>query len=297
MSALERMKPDPIPAIRPLPEFAVTGERARWYAEMKESLQVPWMGVITMAYAHYPAFFRELWRGLKPLVESRPFIDEAKALQALVEERAAGLSPPPISERLDRLGYGDREIKAIHETNEVFSHGNHLYALIATIARLLMEGGDMGGAAETPPAFDGRHAPDVSVPFVLMEPHHADAPTRESFDDVKKVLGLPFVNTDYRAFARWPSYWAAAWGDLREVAGGPPHEAICQAYHDHLAAAVTGRLPNPGGLSSEALIGAAGEDGAGKDGVGEVTEMCRLFQWLLPGLSVNVAYLKTQIKG
>ncbi|MCH7865783.1 MAG: hypothetical protein IIC56_11295, partial [Proteobacteria bacterium] len=132
MSALERMKPDPIPAIRPLPEFAVTGERARWYAEMKESLQVPWMGVVTMAYAYYPAFFRELWRGLKPLVESRPFVDEAKALQALVEERAAGLSPPPISERLDRLGYGDREIAGLRETNEVFSHGNHLYALIAT---------------------------------------------------------------------------------------------------------------------------------------------------------------------
>ena len=124
----------------------------------------------------------------------------------------------------------------------------------------------------------------------------ADAPTRETFDDVKKVLGLPFVNTDYRAFARWPSYWTAAWGDLREIAGGPPHEAICQAYHDNLAAAVIDRLPNPGGLSSEALIGAAGEDAAGKDGAGEVMEMCRLFQWLLPGLAVNVAYLKRQIK-
>ena len=297
MTRLERVKPAPIPAIHPLPEYDVSGERAQWYREMKEALQVPWMGVVTMAYAHYPAFFRELWRGLKPLVTSRPFIGEAKALQALAEDRAAELSPPAIAERLAQMGYGEREIEAIIQTNAVFSHGNHLYALIATIARLLMEGGEMGGAAGTPPAFDGRHAPDGSTPFVLMEAHHADAPTRETFDDLKKVLGLPFVNTDYRAFARWPSYWAAAWGDLREVAGGPAHEAICQAYHDHLAAAVTGRLPNPGGLSCEALIAAAGEDGAGEDGIGEVTEMCRLFQWLLPGLAVNVAYLKIQLKG
>ena len=297
MTRLVRVKPDPIPAIHPLSEDDVSGQRGQWYREVKETLQVPWMGVVMMAYAHYPAFFRELWRGLKPLVTSRPFVDEAKALQALAEDRAAGLSPPTIAERLAQRGYGEREIEAIIHTNEVFSHGNHLYALIATIARLLMEGGNMGGAAGTPPAFDGRHAPDGSQPFVLMEAHHADAPTRESFDDVKKVLGLPFVNTDYRAFARWPSYWTAAWGDLREIAGGPPHEAICQAYHDHLAAAVIDRLPNPGDLSSGALIGAAGEDAAGEDGIGEVMEMCRLFQWLLPGLAVNVAYLKTQLKG
>ena len=291
MSALERMKPDPIPAIRPLPEFAVTGERARWYAEMKESLQVPWMGVVTMAYAYYPAFFRELWRGLKPLVESRPFVDEAKALQALVEERVAGLSPPPISERLDRLGYGDREIASLRETNEVFSHGNHLYALIATIARLLIEGGDMAGPGDTPPAFEGRHAPDVTVPFVLMEAHHADPPTRDVFEDIKEVLGLPFVNTDYRAFARWPSYWAAAWGDLREAAGTPPHEAIRQAYHDRLVAAAAGGLANPGGLDAKALRRAAEEDA----GIQEITEVCRLFQWLLPGLASNVAFLKVQL--
>ena len=291
MTRLERVKPAPIPAIHPLPEYDVSGERAQWYREMKEALQVPWMGVVTMAYAHYPAFFRELWRGLKPLVTSRPFIGEAKALQALAEDRAAELSPPAIAERLAQMGYGEREIKAIIQTNAVFSHGNHLYALIATIARLLMEGGEMGGAAGTPPAFNGRHAPDGSTPFVLMEAHHADAPTRETFDDLKKVLGLPFVNTDYRAFARWPSYWAAAWGDLREAAGTPPHEAIRQAYHDRLVAAAAGGLANPGGLDAKALRRAAEEDA----GIQEITEVCRLFQWLLPGLASNVAFLKVQL--
>ena len=108
MRKLERLKPDPIPALHPLPEYAVSGERAQWYREMKEALQVPWMGVVTMAYAHYPAFFRELWRGLKPLVTSRPFVDEAKALQALAEDRATELSLPTIAERLAAGGYGER---------------------------------------------------------------------------------------------------------------------------------------------------------------------------------------------
>ena len=71
MTVIERIYPDPIPVIHPLPEYRVTGQRAIWYAETKEVLQVPWMGVVTMAYSHYPNFFGELWRGLKPLCKSR----------------------------------------------------------------------------------------------------------------------------------------------------------------------------------------------------------------------------------
>ncbi|NQU59802.1 MAG: hypothetical protein HQ512_01610 [Rhodospirillales bacterium] len=294
MIKLARIKPDPIPAVHPLPEYAVEGERAQWYGEMKAALQVPWMGVVTMAFAHYPAFFRELWRGLKPLVASRPFVEEAKALQDLVEGRVAGLNPPPIGERLTGMGYGMREISSIRDTNDVFSHGNHAYALIATIARMLMENGSMDDKSSgTPPVFEGRHAPDLAVPFVLMEAHHADPPTQAGFEDVKAVLGLPFVNTDYRAFARWPSYWAAAWGDLREVAGTTAHEAICQEYHDRLAKAVGNSLPNPGGLGAQSLRQAAETDAS----IDEVLQVCRLFQWLLPGLATNVAYLKLQLTG
>ena len=44
-------------------------------------LQVPWMGVVTMGYTHYPTFFGELWRGLKPLCESRPFVEAFQGLR------------------------------------------------------------------------------------------------------------------------------------------------------------------------------------------------------------------------
>lgn len=50
MSLIERIYPDPIPEIHPLPEYFVTGQRAEWYAETKDTLQVPWMGVVMMAY-------------------------------------------------------------------------------------------------------------------------------------------------------------------------------------------------------------------------------------------------------
>ena len=51
-------------------------------------------------------------------------------------------------------------------------------------------------------------------------------------------------------------------------------------------------LPNPGGLSSDVLRAAAEADAS----LEEVTQVCRLFQWLLPGLIVNVAYFRHQLE-
>jgi hypothetical protein len=290
MTELPRLCPEPIPAIHPVPEVRAEGQLARWYAEVKAALQVPWMGVVTMAYAHYPAFFGELWRGLGPLVASAPFVAAFQENRAFVEAAVAELDPPPIAGRLAELGYAPREIAAIRDVVEVFSHGNHPYALIATIARLLVEGGEMAGAGAAPP-YTGRHAPEVAVPFVLMEAHHADALTRAVYEEVKARLGLPFVNTDYRALARWPSYFAPAWADLKPHAGGPAHEALCQTYHDRMADAARDTLPNPGGLTSAALRTAAKTDAP----LEEVLAVCRLFQWLLPGLVANVAFFRHQL--
>ena len=52
--------------------------------------------------------------------------------------------------------------------------------------------------------------PVIEVLFMLMELHHVDEPTRTVYEAIKSILQLPFVNSDYRAFARWPSYFAVA---------------------------------------------------------------------------------------
>ena len=291
MKTIKRLTPDPIPAIHPMPEYLATGQRAVWYEETKQVLQVPWMGVVTMAYSHYPTFFGELWQGLKPLCASRPFVEAFQDLRKTVEERTAQLRPAPLVGELSEMGYAPREIDAIRQINTVFSHGNQLYVIIAAMARHLLEIGDMTGGANAEP-FKGRHAPEVTVPFLLMEYHHADEPTRAVYDDIKTTLQLPFVNTDYRAFARWPSYFALAWKDLRGKVGTPEHEAITQACHDRVAELAAEGLPNPGGLSSSNLQRAAEADAS----LEEVLQVCRLFQWLIPGLITNVAYLRHQLE-
>ena len=165
-----------------MPEYLASGQRAEWYEDTKQVLQVPWMGVVTMAYAHYSTFFGELWRGLRPLCQSRPFVEAFMDLRDFVESRTAELNPTSLIETLTTMGYAPREIDDIRQMNTVFSHGNQLYVLIAAIARHLLEVGDMAGDTEAEP-FNGRHAPNVKVPFLLMEYHHVDEPTRAVYED------------------------------------------------------------------------------------------------------------------
>ena len=106
---LPRLKPSPLPPINPVPEYLADDALKRVYEETKSTLQVPWMGVVTMAFAHYPTFFDTLWRGLKQLAESQEFVEACGALRACAEEAALRLAPRHILNELTDLGYAGRD--------------------------------------------------------------------------------------------------------------------------------------------------------------------------------------------
>lgn len=288
MIMLPRLLPRLLPTVRYVPEYRAEGALKDAYEDMKQVLQVPWMGVVTMAYANFPHFFDVFWSGLRELCGSVEFVAAANELRSSIEIAATRLEPPPIAARLRELGYSDHELDDIRAVPEMLSHGNYLYTLLTTAARFLLEGGELGPAAAVAP-FEGCHAPPPRVPLVLMEAHHVDAATRALFDDVKFRLGLPFLNTDYRALARWPSYFALAWGDLGPRVGDVEHEAVCAVYQAKAVELVT-NLPNPAGLTGAALRAAAERDGSP-----DLLPVARLFQHLHAGLMTNVAYFRHQL--
>lgn len=290
--ALERLRPEPMPPIRPVPEYLASGATGEIYREITDVLQVPWVGVLMLAYARYPTFFEALWRGLKPIAETRAFGDEARGVRALVEDSVEAFAPPPLTGRLEAQGYAPRELDQIRDILEVFSHGNFPYMLIGTVARLLIEGGVLGDAGAPAEPDQGRHAPDVAVQFVMVEQHHADDSLRALYEEVKAAVGLPFVNSDYKGLARWPSYFRLAWDGLKPHVGGADYEALCVRIHERLLESLA-RLPNPTGLNSEGLCAAAEQDAS----LEEIRDLCRVFQYLLPGLTINVAYFRAQLAG
>jgi len=286
---LARLKPAPLPAIHPVPEYLADEALSAVYADTKSVLQVPWMGVVTMAFAHYPAFFRTLWGGLRELAGSREFVEACRDLRAFAEAAASRLGPEPVTRDFVEIGYAERELEDIRALNEVFSHGNMPYLLIATAARLLLEDRPLDERTSITP-YDGRHGPSSANRLLLIEAHHVDAPTAAVYESIKTTLGLPFVNTDYRAFARWPSYLARAWRGLLETVPTTAYETQVAAVHDFAVERML-MLPNPGKLTPERLQQATEEDAS----LEEIRNVVRLFQWLLPGLVTNVAFFRAQL--
>jgi hypothetical protein len=289
--AMQRLRPDPLPAIHPVAEVRADARLRAVYDETKATLRVPWMGVVTMALAHRPRFYDALWRALRPTLASVAFESACASLREHVAGQASSLGARPLRAALARSGYADGELAEIDTVVEVFSRGNLPYLLLITAVRMVLEGRTLEAAGD-PGALRPAPARAAFGPsrLVLMEPHHADPPTAAIYDDLRATLGLPFVNTDYRALARWPSYFAAAWADLRGIVLGPAWEPAVQSIHDRTVA-LAQRLPMAQTLSPQQLRTAAALD-AGGDGVLDVV---RLFQWLLPGLVANVACLRAQL--
>ena len=221
---------------------------------------------------------------MEPIAGTETFARACVDLRSHAEQVASELSPPSILPALRASGYDDWEIAEVRGCNEVFSAGNMPYLLMASLARLLLEGHDWKNA--TGPGANRSNNKGAPKP-VLIEPHHADPTIAALYADIRQTLGLPFVNTDYRAFARWPSYFQPAWQSLRSAVGRAEYEGRVTSVHDR-ALTLADSLPNVTGLTSSDLKAAADRDASFQ----EVLDVVRLFQWLLPGLAVNVAFLR-----
>jgi len=288
---LPRIKPQPLPPIYPHWEYLAEGDLHRIYEEYKRVFQVPWVGVVSMAYAHYPHFFNTWYKGLREVVESAAYVECARSLRQYIETTINALEPPSISQRLREKGYSSRELSQIEEAIEFFSHGNFSQIPAVFAARTLLEGIEIGAGNVSATKFEGQHGVDVQTPFILMEPHHVAAETTALYQNIMETLQLPFVNTDYRALARWPSYLELSWNDLRDHIDTPEYSRITQNLHDRICHEVE-RLPNPNNLTSSHILAAARQDGD----VDKILQMTRLFTYLLPGLVTNVAYFRAQFK-
>ena len=114
---------------------------------------------------------------------------------------------------------------------------------------------------------------------------------KTQYKSIKTNLGLPFVNTDYRAFARWPSYFILAWDKFLPYLLSNEYEKRVSEIHKFIIKEVL-LLPNPNKIRSNEVIAAAKKDKK----FDEIKNVVNLFQWLLPGLITNVAFMREQIK-
>ena len=288
-SVFPRNKPSPIPKIITTPEYIAKGRLKSTYEKTKLAFKVPWMGVIAMAFSNYPNFYNALWKYMHPLSNSIEFELLCKRLVLFSGKKIRELNIKSILKNLENIGYSNYEIKQISEMNKVFTYGNMPYLIMATAARIFLEKGELNNVNNFTKKKKFSSSPKITK-LLLIEEHHADTRLKEIYKSIKKNIGLPFINTDYRAFARWPSYFSLAWENLQPTLNSNQYERKVSEIHNYVIRKVL-ELPNPNQITSKSILLAAKKDKK----INEIKKVVNLFQWLLPGLIANVAFMKEQL--
>lgn len=280
--------------VRPVPEYLADGDLLPAYADLKATLGVPWVGVITQAVAHYRPFFLAAWPQFSVNASTRYFERHCHHLRTLAEQQVHATLPQNSQHtRLLAMGYSERELAQIAATLDVFNAGNPPYLVLATaIKESLCFGRTLGGSPAHTSDLLPRAAsqPSTNVP-VMVEPHHAGSDVLAVYERLKATLQLPFINSDYKAMARWPSYLQLAWDGLAPLVDSPAYNAARQQVHDAAMAAVAG-LPHGYTMRYPEALAVGLSDGEAQ----ELMRVISLFQWLLSGLMVNVTWFRQALE-
>ena len=82
-----RRKPSAVPKIIVTPEYLAKGSLKKSYINTRLAFNVPWMGVVAMAFAKYPFFYNSLWNYMLPLTKSIEFDNLCKRLVIISKKK------------------------------------------------------------------------------------------------------------------------------------------------------------------------------------------------------------------
>jgi hypothetical protein len=283
-----------LPRLQLVPEDSAPPDVAAVYEETKNLLGIPWTAAIFQGYAMYPQLLRLAWAELKANVVTLEFRADARQLR---EQAAAAMRD------LYRPGYDRSQVEgwggdphAIRTVCETFNFGNPKLLICARAVSRSLEGLRRPG-----PSDDTDLRPDKPPPgeerirhrrIELVDPAHPPPLVAPIFRDIQQTLGLPLINSDYRALARWPEYFHHAWEDLKVAILSSPYQQARDALAEAGDAAAD-RLEEPVTISPDILR----REGVPASELDNLVRVARLFADLLPGLILNVEGFRRGVEG
>jgi uncharacterized protein YbdZ (MbtH family) len=191
------------------------------YRDIKESLRVSLVDAMFQAYAAMPKFLDYAWRRLRPSMLAQPFVEQSRNLGELAD---AGIEGWPISDHAAALhsrNYGESDLRKLREIVELFHTENPKLLIISNALRVALTGEPIGGMGVPHPPnhvdrdklvrdFRGLH-----VPMAI----EGEAPlrVRNTFEEIQRGTGLPFVSTQHRAMGAYPDWLDVFWTDVRPL--------------------------------------------------------------------------------
>ncbi|HEY2933973.1 MAG TPA: halocarboxylic acid dehydrogenase DehI family protein [Acidobacteriota bacterium] len=271
-------------------EREATGEIAEIFRDIRRTLRVPLVNLLYRVWASEKGLLPLLWNVSRPNLQTIDFEGKADGLRSeAIENLAYDVSVPDQASRLAGLKLGAPDIARLRSELNVFHYVN--FKLLLHCAMLKRALGFLGcrGTGQPLGFIEPGIPAEAPHQIELVDEQPSDPELKALFEDIRQKLKLNRINTDYRALGKWPQYLRMAWNDLRSYHDSPYFELHQKKLRSYASDFVSG-LPYTVKISSQA---------ARRAGVnrGELEKRVDPFFNLLPGLILNIAFMKIALDG
>lgn len=258
------------------------------FDEIKESLGLPYVPFLYLAYASLPLFLAAHWQRFRPVIGNRNFFDLADRLRADAYTRAHNyFDIPDFCQRVQASQFSSGAKEELTETIEQFYYADSILLLICAAQQQAFEepiGVVTAGARPVHPEFKARP--------ILVDDESASPEAVKVFEETKKSLGLPIIISDFRALARWPDFLRTYWKMLDPLLASPLYQE-CQYGGLETAWALARELPGPFELTVSQMTDA----GMHEDHIASVVRLTQAFARGLSGSVLNISIAKIGLEG
>lgn len=275
--------------LRVVPEDVADDATRQVFSEIKQALGVPMLRIFFPALAVYPQFLQLHWKMMKPVVHSREFFACADRLRADSYTRAHNyLRIPHLGARLEESRFSAGARQELSAAMELFHYRNPLLLLLFCAQMQALEG---------PIGVPRNPTPDPAHPVfherpMFVEEENASAAVRHRYEEIRRVLDLPYVNVEYEALAPFPEFLNVYWDLIKRLLQSPLYQE-CQYGMRDTAWNLARELPGPMELSLDQLTDA----GMRQEEIASIARILELFVRNLCGLLMNVAIAKIALEG
>lgn len=200
-------------------ENEVGPELRRVYADIRSSLDLPFVPSVFKLCAGIPEYLKLMWDDLGPVARSKEFQVAAKALEEFARSLAIS----------NGWKFADQE-KVLAGQKFSYNDIEQLGAIVATFTRSLarmtlftrlMQRGYAGGQRGR--VSTGRQASALSRLVTLHVPNESEAGLRVYliYSDIKRTIGTRNVISMYRVVSPFPAYLASVWMDSKKLLNDP----------------------------------------------------------------------------
>ncbi|HEX7962391.1 MAG TPA: halocarboxylic acid dehydrogenase DehI family protein [Terriglobales bacterium] len=272
-----------------VPESAAQGRVLEIYQEIKAALGVPQVNILFQAYGAYPKFLELHWQAIKPTLGTAEFFQFADRLRAEAYTRAHNyFAVPDFCEEVKEMQLSQGARQELTEIVELFHYNNPLLLLIVAAQ---MHAFDEASVTQRQSSSPATHPVFAHKPCSVPE-EHATERVKRVYEDIKRTLGLNFINSDYRALGRFPDFLEAYWEAMKPALALPIYSEHKRRLRES-AFGFAAELPFAPQLSIQHMQDAGVEE----EQITDIVRLTEQFIDLISGLVLNVCFAKIGLEG